>query len=119
MDSKRNLSREELELMVVVLNSTLRCLRTGPRDFVCNIIEGVYYDDAPLGMRLQYRFATDYLVSWVRKMLDGYTTLDHWLYAKYGLPSLGDAADNKLRGTRILWVEWMIQQLQSEFKNAN
>lgn len=55
------------------------------------------------------------LLQYIEESLEGCPTLERWLSVKHGL-SVDEFSTEKLRQTRLNWIDWMIEQLEEQGK---
>ena len=112
MDSKRNLSHEELRLLVKILSLVRGRLENKRGMLVCLTVEDAYYID--LDDNTKHRWAVHYLIDWIEKMLHPYSTLTGWIgeHAQFQYWGVHDLQ----RQSRIAWVSWMITELENEMR---
>lgn len=91
---------------VEILKEARRLIKTRAEDFVCVAIRMSHVEAPP----------EDYhqLRKWIRSMLEGHYVLDDWV--EENVPGATEVYlwKEKLRVTRLAWIDWMIQQLEEK-----
>jgi hypothetical protein len=73
--------------------------------YICYALNDYYFkvDNSKKSQKAVY-----YLTNYISKALKGYTFLDNWLVDKENLKWAKVSNTDKIRRTRLAWIEWML-----------
>lgn len=77
----------------------------GYRIYICHIINDVSNEKQ-----------SRYIRNWIHNLLDGSDSLETWLVVHYGITFINysdDIWNQKMKQTRIRWIEWMIDHWEA------
>lgn len=97
------LSRKDILCMVNLLAKTQQGIYNG-RMYICVLLQECTNFDND-----RERWCMNYLISWIESMLDGSHTLNSWQLAN-------GIKDGNHQLDRMKWINWMVSQLEDEFK---
>jgi hypothetical protein len=108
----KKLSKKDITSMIDILEVVKYQIAVHEETFVCIAISNIFTE----------RKHIVYLNEWIKKMLDNRTTLYSWIYYnkftedEQFMAEITPCVDfqEKLRLTRVNWLNWMIDQLKSE-----
>ena len=104
----KRLSSEQRSRMVLVLVMARSRIRSGASPYVCHAL-----GSALKNLSIDYVADVEYLRKWIDLLLDGQITLSLWLHSKHGIEiSLDKSYRDKMKRTRLVWLDWMINELE-------
>jgi len=111
----KKLSNNKRARMIMLLQRARIRIRDQENSHICFALNDVVTYMLPLGddKRISQAWAaSDYLCDWVHEMLGSYHTLQDWLIGRHGYSNVVHNTQ-KLRQTRLKWIDWMIEQLEA------
>jgi hypothetical protein len=110
----KKLSASKRARMIMLLQRARIRIKGQENSHVCFALQDVVTYMLPFGDDKRVRqswAASDYLCDWVHSMLGTYHTLQDWLIKRYGYSNVVHDTQ-KLRQTRLKWIDWMINELK-------
>ena len=105
------MKKMNIKNLIEILEFSRNSIENNKERYICYAI---YFQ------RKGYVDERQYLINWISDMLDNKRTLDSWLFHKhnipYGIPYAfrNNMLEEKIRQTRLNWIDWMINQLKQE-----